>query len=100
MQPHDDPRRTHTSLGSNFVAHACPVRSGHRVRLRRTQARLPADMRASVLRFLEAMNRPLEAAVLGAPPLRELYFRVLTGAQGSSMREALAMKRQYGKIGR
>lgn len=57
-------------------------------------------MRASVLRFLEAMNRPLEAAVLGPGLLRELYFRVLTGAQGSSMREALAMKGQYGKIGR
>jgi AraC-like DNA-binding protein len=61
---------------------------------------MDADMRASVLRFLEAMNRPLEAAVLGPGLLRELYFRVLTGAQGSSMRQALAMKGQYGKIGR
>jgi hypothetical protein len=61
---------------------------------------MDADMRASVLRFLEAMNRPLEAAVLGPGLLRELYFRVLTGDQGSSMREALAMKGQYGKIGR
>jgi AraC-like DNA-binding protein len=59
-----------------------------------------ADMRSSVLRFLEAMNRPLEAAVLGPSLLREVYFRVLTGAQGSAMREALAMKGQYGKIGR
>lgn len=57
-------------------------------------------MQASVLRFLEAMNRPLEAAVLGAGLLRELYFRVLTGAQGSSMREALAMRGQFGQIGR
>ena len=59
-----------------------------------------ADMRGSVLRFLEALNRPLEAAVLGPGLLRELYFRVLTGAQGRSMREALALKGQYGKIGR
>jgi AraC-like DNA-binding protein len=57
-------------------------------------------MQASVLRFLEAMHRPLEAAILGAGLLRELYFRVLTGAQGSSMREALAMRGQFGRIGR
>jgi len=57
-------------------------------------------MRASVLRFLEAMHRPLEAAVLGPQLLRELYFRVLTGPQGSSMREALAMRGQFGRIGR
>lgn len=57
-------------------------------------------MQASVLRFLEAMHRPLEAAVLGAGLLRELYFRVLTGAQGASLREALAMRGQFGQIGR
>ncbi|CAB3677689.1 HTH-type transcriptional activator RhaS [Trinickia soli] len=57
-------------------------------------------MQASVLRFLEAMHRPLEAAVLGAGLLRELYFRVLTGAQGGSLREALAMRGQFGQIGR
>ncbi|WP_321816826.1 MULTISPECIES: AraC family transcriptional regulator [unclassified Paraburkholderia] len=57
-------------------------------------------MQASVLRFLEAMHQPLEAAVLGPGLLRELYFRVLTGAQGSAMREALAMKGQFGRIGR
>lgn len=61
---------------------------------------IDADMRASVLRFLEALHRPLEAAVLGPALLRELYFRVLTGAQGCAMREALALKGQYGKIGR
>lgn len=57
-------------------------------------------MRTSVLHFLEAMHQPLEAAVLGPGLLRELYFRVLTGAQGSSMREALAMRGQFGRIGR
>ena len=57
-------------------------------------------MQASVLRFLEAMHRPLEAAVLGPGLLRELYFRVLTGAQGSALREALAMRGQFGRIGR
>jgi AraC-like DNA-binding protein len=61
---------------------------------------IDADMRTSVLRFLEALNRPLEAAILGPGLLRELYFRVLTGVQGRAMREALALKGQYGKIGR
>ena len=57
-------------------------------------------MQASVLSFLEAMHRPLEAAVLGAGLLRELYFRVLTGPQGSALREALSMRGQFGQIGR
>lgn len=57
-------------------------------------------MHTSVLRFLEAMHQPLEAAVLGAGLLRELYFRVLTGAQGGALREALAMRGQFGQIGR
>ncbi|RKP44516.1 AraC family transcriptional regulator [Trinickia fusca] len=57
-------------------------------------------MQSSVLRFLEAMHRPLEAAVLGQGLLRELYFRVLTGAQGHSMKEALAMRGQFGRIGK
>jgi AraC-like DNA-binding protein len=57
-------------------------------------------MQSSVLRLLEAMHRPLEAAVLGQGLLRELYFRVLTGPQGSSMREALSMRGQFGRIGK
>jgi len=63
-------------------------------------SRMDAAMRASVLRLLEALHRPLEADVLGPGLLRELYFRVLTGAQGSALRAALALKGQYGKIGR
>jgi AraC-like DNA-binding protein len=58
------------------------------------------EMQATVLRFLEAMHRPLEAAVLAPGLLRELYFRVLTGAQGGAMREALAMRGHFGRIGR
>jgi AraC-like DNA-binding protein len=61
---------------------------------------MDADMRACVLRLLEALARPLEAAVLGPGLLRELYFRVLTGPQGGPLREALAARGQYGKIGR
>jgi AraC-like DNA-binding protein len=61
---------------------------------------MDAAMQSSVLRFLEALQRPLEAAVLGQGLLRELYFRVLTGAQGRAMKEALAMRGQFGRIGR
>ena len=72
------------------------------VRAPQSMMSTPMDdaMQASVLRFLEAMLRPLEAAVLGPGLLREIYFRVLTGRQGGSMREALAMKGQFGRIGR
>ncbi|VWC67860.1 MULTISPECIES: AraC family transcriptional regulator [Burkholderia] len=68
----------------------------------RSMMSTPMDgtMHASVLRFVEAMHRPLDAAVLGPALLRELYFRVLTGAQGSAMRGALAMRGQFGRIGR
>ncbi|NUU00017.1 AraC family transcriptional regulator [Herbaspirillum robiniae] len=57
-------------------------------------------MAASVLRFLAAMAAPMEAAILGPALLRELYFHVLAGEQGHSMRAALAMQGQFGKIAR
>lgn len=60
----------------------------------------PMDRRfsESVLRFLEAMNRPLEAEILGPSLVRELYYHVLTGEQGSSMRAALLVQGRFGKI--
>lgn len=61
---------------------------------------MDAALKTSVLRFLQAMNRPLDAAILGPGLVRELYFRVLTGAQGNAMRAALAMPGQFGKIGK
>lgn len=57
-------------------------------------------LRASVVRFLEAMNQPVEAQILGPALVREIYFRVLTGAQGKALRAALAMRGQFGKIGK
>jgi AraC-like DNA-binding protein len=59
---------------------------------------MDSRMSASVLRFLEAMADPLEARVLGRTLLKEIYFRVLTGAQGASMRAALANEGQFGKV--
>ncbi|MFC3653280.1 AraC family transcriptional regulator N-terminal domain-containing protein [Dyella humi] len=61
---------------------------------------MDSALRTSVLRFLEAMSQPLEAAILGPGLVRELYFRVLTGPQGMAMRSALGMQGQFGKIGK
>lgn len=55
-------------------------------------------MSTSVLRFLEAMAEPLEAKILGNALVREIYLRVLTGAQGASMRAALFNQGQFGKV--
>lgn len=53
-----------------------------------------------VLRLLEVLNSPPEAAILGPSRVRELYFRVLTGPQGNAMRAALTLQGQFGKIGK
>ncbi len=62
----------------------------------------PMDRRfsESVLRFLEAMSRPLEAEILGPSLVRELYYHVLTGEQGGAMRAALQMQGRFGRIAR
>lgn len=57
-------------------------------------------VKTAVLSLLEALNDPLEASILGPGRVRELYFRVLTGAQGNAMRAALALQGQFGKIGK
>ncbi|EJL05754.1 MULTISPECIES: AraC family transcriptional regulator [Pseudomonas] len=55
-------------------------------------------LRASTLRFLEAMTSPLEAQILGPSLVREIYYRILTGEQGGSMRAALNRQGHFGKI--
>lgn len=57
-------------------------------------------VKTAVLRLLEVLTDPLEAEILGPARLRELYLRVLTGAQGNAMRAALALQGQFGKIGK
>lgn len=59
-----------------------------------------APMRATVLRLLDALSTPMEAALLGPALRRELYFRVLTGAQGHTMRAALTMHGRFARIGK
>ncbi|KTS25326.1 MULTISPECIES: AraC family transcriptional regulator [Pantoea] len=57
-------------------------------------------IKTAVLRVLDVLENPAEAAILGHGRMRELYFRVLTGAQGNAMRAALALQGQFGKIGK
>lgn len=57
-------------------------------------------LRASTLRFLEAMSLPREAPILGPSLMREIYFRILTGEQGGSMRAALNRRGHFGKVTR
>lgn len=59
---------------------------------------LDARLSATVLRFLEAMSVPLEAELLGPALVREIYFHVLTGEQGGSMRAALTSQGQFARI--
>jgi AraC-like DNA-binding protein len=57
-------------------------------------------MADSVLRFLQVMSSPLDTQLLGPAMVREIYYRVLTGEQGATMRAALANQGQFAKIAR
>lgn len=61
---------------------------------------MEAGLAAAVLRLLEAMSDPLEVAVLGPQLVREIYFRVLTGAQGATLRAALMQQGRFATIAR
>lgn len=54
----------------------------------------------AVLRLLEALTSPQDAAILGPGLVREIHYRVLTGAQGPALRAALNHHSQFGKIGK
>lgn len=54
----------------------------------------------SILRLLQAIARPPEAEILGPALVREIYFRVLSGAQGGSLRAALAQQGRFGQVAR
>lgn len=54
----------------------------------------------SVLRFLEVMADHSDAQILGPAMLRQLYYRILTGAQGGTLRAAVAQQGQFGKVNR
>lgn len=61
---------------------------------------MDGDMQAAVHRLLQALSRPVEAAILGPAALREVYFRVLMGPQGQAVRAALTLQGHFGRIGR
>lgn len=58
------------------------------------------SLRASTLRLLQAMSDPLDAQILGPALVREIYYRILTGEQGGSMRAALNRQGHFGKVTR
>lgn len=58
------------------------------------------SLRTSTLRFLEAMSVPGEAQILGPTLMREIYYRILIGEQGGSMRAALNRQGHFGKVTR
>jgi len=55
---------------------------------------------ASVLRLLEALAHPPDDEILGPALMREIYYRVLSGAQGGSLRAALAQQGRFGMVAR
>ncbi|MBA2779017.1 AraC family transcriptional regulator [Billgrantia kenyensis] len=59
---------------------------------------LDAPMSGATLRLLEALASPLEAQVLAPNIVREIYYRILAGEQGGSVRAALAQQGQFGRI--
>lgn len=62
----------------------------------------PMDDRlaGAVIRLLQCLEDPLEAEVLGTGVLREIYFHVLNGEQGATLRAALSAQGRFGQIGR
>lgn len=54
----------------------------------------------AVLRFLEALASPLDSQMLGPSLVREIYYRILTGPQGGTMRAALNPEGGFGRISR
>lgn len=62
----------------------------------------PMDDRlaGSTLRFLEAMNDPDDAVILGPALVRELYYRILAGEQGGSLRAALNQQGHFARVTR
>ncbi len=57
-------------------------------------------LRQSTLRFLEVMADRTDANILGPAMVRELYYRILTGEQGGTLRAAIAQQGQFGKVTR
>ncbi len=70
---------------------ATPVRS-------LVSSRMEPAITDVIRRLLTAFSDPTEIAVLGSALLRELHYRVLTGAQGGALVAALQQRGTTGKI--
>lgn len=82
-------------LALDFDELAQPV---HAVPVGMLSTPMDEAMSKSVLRLLEALCSPVEARLLGPSIVREIYFRVLSGEQGPSMRAALVSRGRFGQI--
>ena len=56
------------------------------------------DLSACVLRLLEVIGSPVQAAILSPGVIQEIYFRVLSGTQGPALRAALSDKGRVARI--
>jgi len=70
-------------------------------------AEAPASMMSSpldpplaeaLLRLLKTLGSARDTRVLGPAQLREIYYRVLTGAQGAALRAAIDNREHFGRI--
>ncbi|HEX8406316.1 MAG TPA: AraC family transcriptional regulator [Duganella sp.] len=61
---------------------------------------LSEGMSDALLRLLNALTVPDDAAILGPDIVRELLYRVLTGPQGGAVHAALTQQSHFGKIGK
>jgi len=59
---------------------------------------IDAALGDAVLRLLQALDSPLDAAILGPSIQREICYRVLIGEQGGSIRAALLNQQHFGKV--
>lgn len=57
-------------------------------------------LRQSTLRFLQVMADSSDAQILGPAMLRELYYRILMGEQGATLRAALTQQGLFAKVTR
>jgi AraC-like DNA-binding protein len=61
-------------------------------------SRMEPEIEDGLMRLLTALASPVETAVLGKSILRDIYFRILVGPQGATMRAALEQKGTAGRI--
>ncbi|WP_404947091.1 AraC family transcriptional regulator [Rhizobium terrae] len=61
-------------------------------------SRMDRSIQDVLLRLVEALQSPVEVAVIGSSILRELHYRVMVGPQGGAMIAALQRKGTSGKL--